>query len=518
MTPPEPLALRLFVALLLGATSVAAFAPVGLFPLIVLTLAGLFALLDASAQKQKSSWEGALIGGTFAFGLFITGVSWVFVSLSTFGGMPTPLAALATFLFCTLLAAFPALAGAAFVRFSHQPRWKRCLAFAALWTLSEIVRGCIFTGFPWLAVGYSQTPPSPLSGFAPLFGVYGVSLLTAFSAALVWVSFCRWREKSPCASGKWQCPALPLLVVLLIGAAGINLRYVHWTTPVGAPLKVALLQGNIPQDLKWRPELFNESLRTYYRLALENPAQLTLLPETALPAFLDQLPGDFLDELKKLAVREQGNLIMGIAIGDHQQYANAALSLGTAGEQRYSKTHLVPFGEYVPPGFKWFMHLVNIPMSDFTPGAIKQHPMMIDGQKIAVNICYEDAFGEEIIRALPEATLLVNLSNVAWFGDSLAPAQHLQISRMRALESGRMMLRATNTGMTAIIDTDGRVLGQLPSFTRGALHGEVRGHEGSTPFALWGNWPAIITSLMLLALFLRRNTVITLTDYLPPTA
>jgi apolipoprotein N-acyltransferase len=419
--------------------------------------------------------------------------------------MPLPLAAIATFLFCALLAAFPALAGAAFTRFSHQARWRRGLTFAALWTLAEILRGWIFTGFPWLAVGYSQTPPSPLAGFAPVLGIYGISLFTTFSAALVWISFCRWRENSPC--GTWQCPLLPLLTVLLIFAAGINLRFVSWTTPVGAPLKVALLQGNIPQDLKWRPELFNESLRTYYHLALENPAQLTLLPETALPAFLDQIPGAFLDEMKALARREQGNLIFGIAVGDHRKYSNAAVSLGAGGEQIYKKNHLVPFGEYVPPGFKWFMSLVNIPMSDFTPGGTQQPAMKVGDQKIAANICYEDAFGEEIIRALPEATILANLSNVAWFGDSLAPAQHLQISRLRAMETGRVMLRATNTGMTAIIDADGRVISQLPAFTRGALRGEVSGYQGSTPFVRWGNWPVIIASLGLLAFFLRRKAV-----------
>ncbi|MEI7431574.1 MAG: apolipoprotein N-acyltransferase, partial [Betaproteobacteria bacterium] len=195
---------RLLTALLLGALSVTAFAPLGLFPVIIFTLAGLFGLLDGSAQEPKPLREGALIGGAFGIGFFITGVSWVFVSLSTFGGMPLPLAAIATFLFCALLAAFPALAGAAFTHFSHLARWRRALAFAALWTLAEILRGWIFTGFPWLAVGYSQTPPSPLAGFAPVLGVYGISLFTAFSAALVWISFCRWRENSPC--GTWQCP------------------------------------------------------------------------------------------------------------------------------------------------------------------------------------------------------------------------------------------------------------------------------------------------------------------------
>ncbi len=505
MSRTDSLAFRLLSALLLGAASVAAFAPVGIFPLIFITLAGLFGLLDATAQRNRQIRDGGLIGGAFGLGLFLTGVSWVFVSLSTFGGMPGPLAAVATFLFCALLSAFPALAGALYVRFAPDIWWQKSLFFAAAWTLAEWLRGWVLTGFPWLTVGYSQTPPSPLAGFAPLLGVYGISLLTAVAAAPLSISFKRFRARCSCSTGQWQCPTLPLLVPLLLVATGINLRQIGWTTPVGAPLKVALLQGNIPQELKWRPELFNDSLRTYYRLAQENPAQLTILPETAIPAFLDQLPGGYLAELKKLAERENGNLFLGIATGTASGYANSALSIGAAGEQRYDKVHLVPFGETVPPGFKWIMRLVNIPMSDFTPGVIQQPPIRVDGQKIAVTICYEDAFGEEIIRALPEATLLANLSNVAWFGDSLAPAQHLQISRMRAMESGRMMLRATNTGMTAIIGTDGRVVSALLSFTRGALRGDVQGYAGSTPYVRWGNWPAILIALVLLAVLFRRK-------------
>ena len=200
-------------------------------------------------------------------------------------------------------------------------------------------------------------------------------------------------------------------------------------------------------------------------------------------------------------------MLFGIVTGDLTSYANSAVSLGASGKQRYDKAHLVPFGEFIPPGFAWFMDMAHIPMSAFTPGEKTQAPLRIDGHKIAVNICYEDAFGEEIIRALPDATLLLNISNVAWFGDSLAPAQHLQIARMRALETGRMMLRATNTGMTAIIGADGAVQAALPPFTRAALTGEVRAYAGSTPYVRWGNWPVVTVSLLLLAFARRRNTL-----------
>jgi apolipoprotein N-acyltransferase len=494
---------RLTGALLLGAASVSAYAPLGWFPIIWITLGGLFALLVGA--RSRTLREGALLGGAFGFGLFIAGVSWVYVSLSLFGGMPAPIAGLATFLFCAVLSLFPALAGALFVRFSPPTGWQRGIYFAALWTLGEWLRAWVLTGFPWLAVGYAQVPSSPLAGFAPLLGLFGVSLATALTAALCWEA---------AASAKFVATrrgAAPLLALLILLGAGAFLREQRWTSPVGDPVSVALLQGNVAQDMKWRPEKFNESLHAYYRLALDNPAQLTVLPETALPAFLEQIPGEYLEALKKLAQRQQGDLIFGVPIGEQAgqagRYANGAVSLGSSPEQRYSKTHLVPFGEFVPKGFAWFLSLANIPMSDFTPGDSKQPPMRVAGQKVAVNICYEDAFGEEIIGALPEATLLVNLSNVAWFGDSLAPAQHLQIAQMRALESGRMMLRATNTGMTAIVGVDGRVEGLLAPFTRAALRGQVQAYTGATPYVRWGNGPVITFVLLFIAFIIRRNTV-----------
>ena len=499
MSLPKTFAARLLVALLLGASSVLAYAPAGVFPLIWLTLGALVALLTAECEDRRAR-NGALLGAAFGFGLFLGGVSWIYVSLSVFGGMPAPLAALATLLFCAGLSAYPALAGAAFVRFSPTLWWQRSLFFAALWTLSEWLRGWVFTGFPWLATGYSQTPPSPLAGFTPIFGVYGTSLICVLVATLSYETLRRNTQHK-----NTRVIALLLLAFLLGG--GQLLRELHWTIPLDKPLSVALLQGNVAQDLKWQPEKFKESLLTYYGLSRKTPAQLTVLPETAIPAFLEQVPTEYLDEMKKLAERRQGDLLFGVVFGDGTRYANGAMSIGQSPSQRYRKSHLVPFGEFIPPGFAWFLAMANIPMSNFTPGEIDQRPLNIAGQKIAVNICYEDAFGEEIIRALPEATLLVNLSNVAWFGDSLAPTQHLQIAQTRALESGRMMLRATNTGMTAIIDADGQIRSTLKPFTQGALTGEVRGYQGSTPYVRWGNSSAIIFSLFLIAFCLWRKTV-----------
>ena len=513
MPPFKSLAQRLCAALILGAASVLAFAPTEYFPLIGLTLAGLLGLLDrvmnSTGSAANKTWQGALTGAAFGFGLFITGTSWIYVSLSVFGGMPALVAAAATVLFCAVLSLYPALAGALFVRYSPSGWWQRSLFFASLWTLTEWLRSWVFTGFPWLAIGYSQTPPSPLAVFAPLLGVFGLSLITALAAALILETLRR--IPTTRAGTNTQRPfrqaARPLLILVLLLTSGIGLHEIRWTSAHGKPISVALLQGNVAQDLKWRPEKFSDSLRTYYRLALENPAQLTVLPETALPAFLEQIPREYLDELKKLAQRQQGDMLLGIAIGDAGRYANGAISLGQSPQQTYNKVHLVPFGEFVPPGFAWFLSMAQIPMSNFTSGEKSQPLMAVAGQKIAVNICYEDAFGEEIIRMLPEATLLVNLSNVAWFGDSLAPAQHLQIAQMRALETGRMMLRATNTGMTAIIKPDGRLQSVLKPYTRGALHGEVHGYQGTTPFVRWSNWPALVIASLLIAALRKRNAL-----------
>ncbi|MBL8434026.1 MAG: apolipoprotein N-acyltransferase [Zoogloea sp.] len=482
------------VAFLAGGASVLAYAPFGLFPVAAIALGVLFWLLGPGAPEALRSGSpgrrargGFGIGFAWGLGAMLAGVSWLYVALHRFGGMSMPLAALAVLLFCAFMGAFAGLSGALFGALRQGRAGRDALLFAAAWLMGEWVRGWAFTGFPWLASGYSQSPPSPLAGFAPVFGVFGVGGLLAAVAALAVAAAC---------ARNWR----PALVALLLVAAGAGLRQLAWTMPVGEPLRVALLQPNIEQSLKWRPEMLQHWLEVNLSMLRDNPAPLVVLPETTIPLLIDHLPPDYRDALARTAAQHGGDVILGTFTRDADGHIfNAAVSLGRSPTAYYAKHHLVPFGEYSPPLFSWFYALASIPMADQTRGAPRQPPMALAGQKVAVNICYEDVFGEELIRSLPEATLMLNLSNLAWYGDSLAQPQHLQIARLRALETGRPMLRATNTGMTALVMPDGRVEAVLPAFEAGALHAEVRGYQGLTPYARWGNWPAVAAALAVLA-------------------
>lgn len=477
-------------AFALGALAVATYQPVGAFWLAPLLYAALFGLLRDASSARSAAWRGFAFGA----GFFCVGVSWIFVSLSVFGGMPPWLAGPATVLFCLAMALYPALGGALF----HALRPRRfpgeALCFAAVFAAIDSLRGWFLTGFPWLLVGQAQTSPSPLAGFAPLFGVPGIGLLVLLLAALLW----RWRIGLPVLCG-----------VVLVGQ---GLRQIEWTTPAGPPVSVALVQGNVPQEMKFRPEHFLRTLAHYAQLVEAHPARLVVLPETALPAFFDQLPEAYVDRLAALAQRQGGDLLIGSVLGDGERYWNSAVSLGQSPRQAYRKVHLVPFGEIIPPGFAWFMAMAHIPMSSFSDGPALQPPLAIAGQQVAVNICYEDAFGDTIRRSAAGAGLLVNLSNTAWFGDSLAQPQHLQIARLRAAETGRPLLRATNTGMTAIVGPNGDVAQVLPPFTTAVLQGEVVPRQGETPYLRWGNLPvhvviAVVLGLAAMARLRRRRSV-----------
>ncbi|MDX5364643.1 MAG: apolipoprotein N-acyltransferase [Pseudazoarcus pumilus] len=478
------------LALLAGGLSVFAFAPFGMFPVAWLTLFALAWLLNRTARPR----DGFLLGFAWGFGAFLAGISWLFVALNRYGGMPVPLAALAIALFCAYLALYPAFAAALFVRLRSGGVVLQAALFAALWVAAEGLRGWVFTGFPWLSIGYSQTPPSPLAGWLPVLGVYGVGGLLAFVAALA--AFAPWRRL------REVLPAAALLGVLMV--AGLTLGRVTWTQPDGEPVRVALVQTNIAQELKWRPEHVRDWLELNLNLSDVPDADLVVLPESTLPMLADNLPAGYVETLASRAAAYDADLLFGVFLRDAQgRVFNATASLGASPAQSYAKRHLVPFGEYSPPLFGWFYELASIPMSDQTPGPAGQPPLQLAGQRIAINICYEDLFGRELLYALPEASLMLNVSNLAWYGHSFAQPQHLQIARVRALETGRPMLRATNTGMTAVVQPDGTVTHALPQFERGVLRAEVRGHVGLTPYARWGDWLTFALAALGLALALR---------------
>ena len=470
------------VAFLAGAATVLAFAPVGLYPVAFASLAILVHLWTAAPPRRCFA-----AGFCFGLGLFGAGVSWIYVSMTQFGGMPPAIAAAATAFFCAFLALFPAAAGWLQARVPGSPALRALLLIPAAWTLFEWLRLWLLTGFPWLAAGYAASG-WPMQGYAPLAGVFGVSFAMLSLSGAAWLLTAR------------RSRVLALAVLLGIPLAGEALRQVPWTAPAGEPFSAALLQGNIPQEMKFQPERYARTLETYARLAEEAKARLIVLPETAVPSFFDRVDPAYLARLEAAARANGGDLLLGVPLRTEAGASfNSVLSLGSSPRQLYHKVHLVPFGEFIPPGFGWVLRILQIPLSDFSRGSPEQPPLAAAGQRIAINVCYEDAFGDEIARAAAQATLLVNLSNVAWFGDSLAPGQHLQIARLRAIETGRMHLTATNSGVTAALDRDGRVLARLPPFAEGRLEVAAQGYTGLTPYLRWQDWPILIASLAILA-------------------
>ncbi len=484
------------LALLAGALTPLAFAPFDLWPLAILAPA-LLLHTWRDAAPRRAAWRGFLFG----VGLFGLGTSWVYVSMERFGGVAPPLAALLTTLFTLFLALFPAAVGALWARLKgpHPGATALLALFPALWLLAEWIRGMIFTGFPWLLLGYAHSD-TPLSGLFPITGVYGISLITAFLAGLlVWA-----------LDGRAKRRSLAVLLTTALFLLGAALDRLPWSRPAGEALDVALIQGNVPQDIKWLPEQRAPTLRRYLEMTRNHwGADLVVWPETAVPAFAHQVP-DFLRRLDQEARRHRTALLIGLPVMDprSRRYYNAMLALGD-GEGEYRKHHLVPFGEYLPLRglLGGVLDFFDIPLSDFTPGPIDQALVHLAGWPVSVSICYEDAFGEELIRQLPEAAFLVNASNDAWFGDSFAPHQHLQIARARSMETRRWMVRATNTGVTALIDPRGRLHARAPQFQVAATRGEIVPLSGATPYVRLGNAPTVLVALLLLALGLWRGRI-----------
>ncbi len=375
--------------------------------------------------------------------------------------------------------------------------------FASAWTFAEYLRAHLFTGFEWLSVGASQTAPNSLALVLPVFGVFG----TSWTVLLVGASFAflipgLWRStRFRSRLLRWAlvdtrifvalAPVIALVLLLQTVAAPT------FTSQSGIPLRVSLLQGNVPQSMKWEPEKFVQTLQLYEKLVAQAKGELIILPETALPAPLSRIPPEYIEKLRGIAFSKNANLLIGVPVQENDKFYNAAVSMGVADAQQYRKVHLVPFGEYMPlrGPLAWFYANLTIPMSDFAAGDPLQAPIKINGQTLGISICYEDAFARDVLRTMPDATLLVNISNDAWFGRSAAAEQHLQLARMRAIETGRPMLRANNTGITAVIDDKGRVTQRLEPWTEGILEATIQGRKGATPYAMWGDLPILLICL-----------------------
>jgi len=486
---------QLIYAFLLGVLAVLGFAPFYIFPACLLSVMGI-CYLWLKTPSPQTAW---ILGFSYGLGLYIVGIYWIYISLHDFGGMPWWFAGFCTFCLCAFMALFVALVG----YFSKRGGYLM-ISVPVLWGLSDWVRSWIFTGFPWLTLGYSQVPHSPLAGFMPILGVYGVSVITAFLGILAASFF----TKSQSAVWKRNT----IVTIILIFISGGLLKLVEWTTPIGKPFSASLIQGNIPQDMKWSPEEAQNTINQYLTMTKNSNSQLIILPETALPVIASQLDPSIKDAFTAHAKQKNGDILVGMVEYSEktQEYFNSALSFGSAPDQTYRKNHLVPFGEFIPLKmvFGWiYRDWLNMPLSDLSRGGTHQRPIQFDHQKVAVNICYEDVFGEEIIRQLPAATLLVNMSNDAWYGQSYAADQHMQFSQARALETGRYMLRATNTGATAAIDHHGYVLAHAPHDVKITLDVQAQGYIGSTPYVRWGNWPFILLSLIGLVFVWRRKAV-----------
>ncbi|WP_120099413.1 apolipoprotein N-acyltransferase [Salinisphaera sp. Q1T1-3] len=471
------------LAALLGVVSVGAFAPFGHFWLLPLTLAGLF-VLTAHARPGRA----ALVGFGFGLGQFGAGSHWILIALSGVGGAPLPLAVALLVGLVVLLALFIGLSTTLAARLAPAGSGLRLLLWLPLvWTAIEWLRSWIFSGFPWFSIGYSQID-SPLVGYAPIAGVFGVSWATALTAGLLAWIIIRPRRTGYALAG-----------VAAIWACGYGARHIGWTAPSGPAIRVALVQGDVAQQAKWSAAAVDDAISRYSRLSRGHwQADLVIWPETAIPAYYRDVASSLTALGHRLAAHDS-TLITGLLRADTTNGAiyNSVVAVG-AGHGFYAKRHLVPFGEYfpVPAVVRRWMAASGMPYADFTAGASEQPPITAAGIPLAISICYEDIFGALLARDVPPAAILVNVSDDAWFGRSIGPDQHFEIARMRAVEVGRYLLRADNSAVTGIVAPDGTVDKRAPDFEQAVVSGQARPYSGLTPYARWGNTVVLLGLLI----------------------
>lgn len=488
------------LTLLAGALTPLSMAPFDFWPLSLLSLGLLYLGLRELAPKAA-----LLRGWYYGFGLFGAGTSWIYVSIHDFGGASPLLAGGLMLLFSAAVALFFALPAWLWSRWLRTSRGLfDALAFGALWVVQEAFRGWFLTGFPWLYAGYGQLD-GPLAGLAPLGGVWLIGFVLAFSAVLL-VNLPNFRRQPRQFS-------VGLLLLLLVWAGGWSLKQHSWTEPAGEPLSVAAIQGNVAQNMKWDPAQLNAQLALYRDLSVEGRrVDLLVWPETAVPV-LKEYASSYLDSMAAFANGRNTALITGVPVREvaadgSKRYYNA-ITVAGEGQGTYLKQKLVPFGEYVPlqDMLRGLITFFDLPMSDFARGPEDQTLLQAKGYSIASYICYEVVYPEFAAGLAAQSNLLLTVSNDAWFGHSIGPLQHLQMAQMRALEAGRWMIRATNTGVTALIDPFGQIDTRIAQFEQGVLYGEVLPMQGLTPYLRWGSWPlALCCGLLLLgAAWVRKN-------------
>jgi len=476
------------IPFLLGALSILAYAPFNFYPLIFLSIIGLLYITNKNESANTKSF-------VFGSGFFVVGIYWIYICLQQFGGMPPFIALVSTLSLCLFLALF-------FLPFSLYNKYKNNIFFIpAFFTLIELLRSFIFTGFPWLSLGYSQVPDSPLVGYLPILGIHGISFLVLLSAVLIFQIFRKNKKK-----------LYLIFFLFFIWSFGEFLKGIEWSKPIGKTVSTSLIQGNISQDKKWNKNMVNESLNLYQKLILDSDSSLIILPETSIPIEFNSIPKSFIKRIQGHVSHNEGYIIFGAIEANMGRYFNSAFLLGKGYEASYRKNHLVPFGEFIP--FEKYLKYVyqnwlNIPFANLSKGKQKSVDLFkIKDLGFAINICYEDVFGSEIAshdKYTSEPNVLVNISNDAWYGKSIAAEQHLQISQARAIENKRMMIRSTNTGVTAFISKDGKVLKKLPQFTSGGLSYDVQGYTGATPYMLFNNFIIYFMCILILLLYFKAS-------------
>lgn len=538
---------RYVLTALLGVLYAASFAPGPIhdnaLPWVqFLVLATFVHQIWGSTSLKQSLWTGFVFGWSG----FTVGLYWLTISMHVYGQMPLVLAILALLLFAAYLAIFPALAAGLthWLKVSPRPSQgalsplaivMQASTWASAWTLTEWLRGTLFTGFPWLNTAYGQTS-GWLAGWSTVGGAYGTTFITAWICGAVAATLAAETQQNKIAFTPKRGLAVAIAIVLVF--VGASLQQTVFTEPQGQSLTVRLVQGNIDQGAKFDEASFAQAIEHHINLAGHRPAAsdrtnttdpadlvpikpaLILLPETVVNRFAQQVDASIWQQWVDLADRDRATILMGVPLFDvtTRDYTNSVISIqpGEAWQRlaagdpshRYDKQHLVPFGEFVPWGFRWFVDLMQIPLGDFTRGTLDQPAFVINHQRVAANICYEDVFGHELLPAVRQgATILANFSNLGWFGDSVALRQHWQMARFRAIETQRPMLRSTNTGMTGAIDEFGQPIAILPAMVAGYVDVQIQGRTGLTPYVRWGDYPILILAcgILILALFGRRR-------------